>query len=44
MDSKAEYDIDLGHMTWKAKEEMAAEPGGGSEDHAGQKMVGEGGV
>jgi hypothetical protein len=30
--------------TWKAKEEMAAESGGGSEDHAGQKMVGEGGV
>jgi hypothetical protein len=30
--------------TWKAKEEMAAEPGAGSEDHAGQKMVGEGGV
>jgi hypothetical protein len=30
--------------TWKAKEEMAAEPGGGSEDHAGRKMVGEGEV
>jgi hypothetical protein len=30
--------------TWKAKEQMAAEPGGGSEDHAGRKMMGEGGV
>jgi hypothetical protein len=24
--------------TWKAKEEMDAEPGGGSEDYAGQKV------
>jgi hypothetical protein len=30
--------------TWKAKEEMAAEPGGGYEDNVGRKMMGEGGV
>jgi hypothetical protein len=28
----------------KAKEEIATEPGGGSEDHVGRKIVGEGGV